>query len=119
MPATVLIVEDDEPTQKLLETLMNRGGVATLIAANGAAAIEIFDRRDDLACMILDLMMPAVDGPTVLEHISASGRRLPVIVCTAAVTQTMPPFDPAVVRAVVRKPFDIDQLMETVAELIG
>ena len=118
MPATVLIVEDDEPTQKLLQTLMNRNGVVSLLATNGAEAIEIFDQRTDIACMILDLMMPTVDGQTVLKHVSASGRPVPVVVCTAAVSQTMPIFDPKVVRAVVRKPFDIDQLMETVATLV-
>ena len=118
MGRTVLIVEDDEPTQKLLEALMNRNGVGSVVASNGAAAIEALDARDDIACMILDLMMPSVDGHSVLAHLAGSGRRIPVIVCTAAVSHTALQFDPQFVRAVIRKPFDIEQLMATVASLM-
>jgi CheY-like chemotaxis protein len=117
MPGTVLIVEDDEPTQKLLETLMSRNGVACVVAPNGGAAIELLDSRDDIGCMILDLMMPAVDGHSVLSHVAARERRVPVIVCSA--TNMRPQsFDESVVRAVVQKPFDIAQMMALVASLL-
>jgi CheY-like chemotaxis protein len=115
---TVLIVEDDEPTQKLLETLMARNGISSVIAGNGSAAMDVLDARDDIGCIILDLMMPAVDGHSVLSHLTDSGRDVPVIVCTAAVLRPMS-FDATVVRAVVQKPFDIEQLMTLVQSLLG
>jgi CheY-like chemotaxis protein len=117
MPKTVLIVEDDEPTQKLLATLMARNGVPSVLAENGAAAIEMLDGRDDIGCMILDLMMPAVDGRSVLAHLTDTERNLPVIVCTAAALRPES-FDKTLVRAVVQKPFDIEQLMTLVESLL-
>ena len=118
MAKTVLIVEDDEPTQKLLEVLMGRNQVPTVLACNGAEAIGLLDARADIGCVILDLMMPTVDGHAVLDHLAGSRPNLPVIVCTATMSSSTLRFDPAIVRAVLRKPFDIEQLMETVAPFI-
>ncbi len=119
MAPTVLIVEDDEPTQTLLKALMQRSGMNSLLAQDGAAAIAMVEERDDIDCLILDLMMPSVDGMSVVRHLSEAKKGIPVIVCTAAVSATMPAFDPEVVRAVIRKPFDIEQLAATTAELIA
>lgn len=118
MAKTVLIVDDDEPTQTLLQALMRRSGVESVIAENGIAAIEILDARDDIGCMILDLMMPAVDGEAVIDHMTKRGGSVPVIICTAAGSSGIPQFDPDIVRAIVRKPFDIDQLMRTVSDVM-
>jgi CheY-like chemotaxis protein len=115
---TILIVDDDEPTQRLLDAVMRRNGLTCLTARNGEEAIDIIQRRDDIACIILDLMMPHVDGTAVIAHLSDTRSVIPVIVCSAAVSSRTPPFDP-VVRAVLRKPFDIDELSETVTRLVG
>jgi CheY-like chemotaxis protein len=114
MPRTVLIVDDDLPTQKLLEAVMRRNGLDAVIAPSGREAIEIVDSRDDLACIILDLMMPTIDGPAVVAHLAAKGHDIPVIVCTAVGPRHTPEFDPSLVRAVVRKPFDIEELIRIV-----
>jgi CheY-like chemotaxis protein len=119
MSATVLIVDDDEPTQKLIDALMRRHGLSTLTAHNGASAIAVLQQRDDIACIILDLMMPEVGGPAVVDYLKAEGRQVPVIVCTAAVQRSMPVFDRSIVRAMFPKPFDIDQLSQMVLQLIG
>lgn len=113
----ILIVDDDEPTQKLLEVLMQRYGFATEIAPDGTEAIERL-RVTDYACVILDLMMPAVGGRDVLAFLDEHQRAVKVVICTAAVPVREEDFDPRYVRAVVRKPFDIEQLAATVAELV-
>jgi CheY-like chemotaxis protein len=117
MAKSVLIVEDDEPTQLLLVAVMRRGGMPTIVAGNGQAAIDLIERRNDIGCIILDLMMPEVDGRAVIAHMTAAQSRIPVIVCTAAMPRSTQDFDPEIIRAVVRKPFDIEQLMSIVAEL--
>jgi len=114
---TILIVDDDEPTQRLLEVLMQRYGFRTVVAANGAAAIDRLKERD-FAAIILDLMMPEVGGHDVLAFLREAQRPAKVVVCTAAVPTRATDFDPAFVRAVVRKPFDIEQLAATVASLV-
>jgi two-component system response regulator ResD len=113
---TILIVDDDEPTQKLLEVLMQRYGFATEIAADGAAAISRL-RDGDYAVVILDLMMPEVGGRDVLAFIDEQQKPVKVVVCTATLPVREEEFDPQFVKAVVRKPFDIEQLAATVAGL--
>jgi len=113
---TILIVDDDEPTQKLLAVLMQRYGFATEIAANGAAAIERLQERD-YACIILDLMMPEVGGHDVIAFLGETKRSIKVVVCTAAIPSRSGGFDANLVHAVIRKPFDIEQLAATVAAL--
>jgi CheY-like chemotaxis protein len=115
---TVLIVEDDEATQSLMVAVLRRCGLSSVIAPNGQAAIELLDTRDDFACILLDLMMPVYDGSSVLAHMAARERKVPVIVCTAAVPVTSESFDHSLVRAVIRKPFDVEQLSAAVLALV-
>jgi CheY-like chemotaxis protein len=119
MKRTVLIVEDDEPTQLLLQAVMRRSGLTAVLAPNGQAAIDLIDTRSDFGCIILDLMMPEVDGRAVIAHLAAVQKRIPVIVCSAGLPKSPVAFDPEIVRAVLRKPFDIDQLISTLAEILG
>jgi len=114
----ILIVEDDAPTQTLLETLMQRHGYATALAANGRAAIDLLASRDFTA-VILDLMMPQVGGGDVIEFLARAQKRVPVIVCTAAGPDKTSDFDSSVVGAVLRKPFDIEEMMSTIFALAG
>lgn len=109
----ILIVEDDTPTQMLLETLVQRHGYASVTASNGQAAIDLLGARDFTA-VILDLMMPEVGGADVIAFLSRERKSVPVIVCTAAGLDKTAAFDPDVVSAVLRKPFDIEVLMTTI-----
>jgi DNA-binding NtrC family response regulator len=119
MAKTVLIIDDDAPTRGLLTAVMGRAGLASAVASNGAEAIDIIKTRDDLCCVVLDLMMPVVDGTAVLAHLSSVKSTVPVIVCTAVGPRLSPEFDRAIVRAVIQKPFDIDQLGALVQRLAG
>jgi CheY-like chemotaxis protein len=114
----ILIVEDDPPTQTLLETLMQRYGYGSITAGNGAAAIELLAARDFTA-VILDLMMPEVGGVDVIDFLARERRRVPVIVCTAAGLDKTGELAPGIVGAVLRKPFDIEVLMSTIFDLAG
>jgi DNA-binding response OmpR family regulator len=114
----VLVVDDDPPTQKLLETLMRRQGFGARIVSDGAEAIDCL-RDGEFACVILDLMMPAVGGIDVIDYLAAERRRTPVIVCTAAGGRSTDGLDRSIVRAIVRKPFDIDELAALVTELVN
>ena len=114
----VLIVEDDEATQSLLVAVLRRCGLSSVIAPDGLAAIKILESGDDFACILLDLMMPVYDGSSVLAHLATRERKVPVIVCTAAVPLTKDSFDQSLVCAVIRKPFDVEQLSAAVLALI-
>jgi len=116
--ATALIVDDDLPTQQLLAALMRRNGLGSVIASNGAEAVGRI-AQGGLAIVILDLMMPEVDGHQVIEYIQRENRGVPVIVCTAAGPRVTDSLDRRVVRAIVRKPFDINEMTALIASITG
>lgn len=112
----ILIVDDDEPTQNLLRAVLRRCGYASELASNGRDAIVLLQARR-YAAVVLDMMMPVVGGSEVVAFLSTASPPVPVIICSAAGPATLTGFDPAVVKAILRKPFDIDQLMAVVATI--
>ena len=114
----ILIVEDDEPTQKLLSALLTRYGYHTEVASNGLEAIDRMQSRH-YAIVILDLMMPASSGQDVVDYLSRQAKKVPVVVCTASGVARSMVFDSTVVKAVIRKPFDIDQFIQVVKGLMA
>ncbi|MGZ5474525.1 MAG: response regulator [Thermoanaerobaculia bacterium] len=112
----ILVVDDDEPTQKLIKALLVRLGYSSEVASNGREAIQRL-RTSDYSLVILDLMMPESSGQDVVDFMAAESRGIPVVICTAAGVAKSMVFDSSVVKAVVRKPFDIDQFVEIIKGL--
>jgi CheY-like chemotaxis protein len=80
----VLVVDDNADDRKLLRRILENGAIEVMEAEGGQAAIEhIHDDPPEL--VVLDLMMPDVDGFAVLEHLKSDQetRQIPVIVVTA------------------------------------
>jgi CheY-like chemotaxis protein len=61
-PKTVLIVDDDYPLREALRNLMEEEGFRPLVACNGEEALEIIRREGAPFLILLDLMMPVMDG---------------------------------------------------------
>jgi putative two-component system response regulator len=83
-PATILIVDDEARNVKLLETLLHAEGHATLAARNGSEALELAaTTQPDL--ILLDVMMPDMDGFETVTRLKADPRTqpVPVIMVTA------------------------------------
>ena len=114
----ILIVEDDEPTQNLLRAVLLRGGYTTEMASDGRQAIALLQAKQ-YAAVVLDMMMPEVSGSDVLAFLGAATSPAPVVICSAAGAASLTGFDPRVVKAVVRKPFDIDQLTGTIKSVVA
>ena len=83
MPKTVLIVEDDENIAELLMLYLEKEGYATITAGDGGTAMQYYrERKPDL--ILLDLMLPVMDGREVCRNIRESGdTATPIIMLTA------------------------------------
>jgi DNA-binding NtrC family response regulator len=85
MAATILIADDDAVQRRLVENMVQRCGYQTIVVDSGDAAMAVLTAPDAqiIDAVILDLVMPGLDGMGVLDKIREAGFTLPVIVQTA------------------------------------
>jgi DNA-binding NtrC family response regulator len=85
MAATILIADDDAVQRRLVENMVQKCGYETVVVESGDAAVALLTGPDAavIDAMILDLVMPGLDGMGVLAKIREAGLSIPVIVQTA------------------------------------
>ncbi len=85
MAATILIADDDAVQRRLVENMVQKCGYETTVVDSGDAAIALLTAADAPAidAMVLDLVMPGLDGMGVLAKIREAGLSVPVVVQTA------------------------------------
>lgn len=119
MPGKVLIVDDNPDILTLLRTNLQAAGFETAEAANGQVALQKIDReKPDL--ILLDLMMPVLDGWGVLERLKLRHNLPPIIVISASDSPSN--IDRAQqlgVTAYVTKPFNLVGLVQLVQSVTG
>jgi CheY-like chemotaxis protein len=114
----VLIVEDDDEIRGLLHEVLADEGFDVRDAADGAAALGRLDEGEGPpAVILLDLMMPEMDGFELLERLAGSARfrAVPVVLTTAAPDKARRRLTPE--RSglpVVTKPYDLGAVLEVV-----
>ena len=82
---TVLVVDDDVRNIFALSSVLERRGMKVLTASTGKEAVTIIESTPDVAVVLMDLMMPDMDGYQTIRSIreSPSRRRLPIVALTA------------------------------------
>jgi CheY-like chemotaxis protein len=115
---TILVVEDEAPVRDLLSATLRTEGYAVAQAPDGLAAIRAITEhrppRGRLCLVLLDLMLPGVDGLEVMRHLATPGANVPVI----AISASRAYLEAAAARgaqATLGKPFDLDELLAAVA----
>lgn len=85
MSQVVLIVDDDPVQRRLLEAMVQRFGYQAMLAEGGDAAVAVLtgSAATRVDCVVLDMVMPDLDGLGVLARLREAGLDLPVIVQTA------------------------------------
>ena len=84
MPKRILIVDDEPVQRRLLEAAVTRMGFEPVVTDGGAAALDVLDGgvQSGISAVILDLVMPDIDGMSVLAKMRERGIQTPVIVQT-------------------------------------
>ena len=78
----ILVVDDESRMRKLVRDFLEKKGYSVLEAGDGMEAMELFYKEKDIALMILDIMMPRMDGWQVCREVRQSSK-LPIIMLTA------------------------------------
>ena len=116
--ACVLIVEDDEDVRDFMDVLLRASGYETMTAANGAIGLEMMQHRRPCV-VLLDLMMPVMDGWTFRKRQLADPALAPVpVICLTAMYRPSEVERQLAVRCL-SKPVDFDRLLDEVSGLCG
>ena len=78
----ILVVDDEDRMRKLVRDFLTKEGYMVLEAANGEEAVDIFFSQKDIALLLLDVMMPRMDGWQVVREIRQYSK-VPIIMLTA------------------------------------
>lgn len=115
---SILIVEDDEDILEMLKMTLELRGYQVFTATNGQAGLDLLPHMPKPCLILLDLMMPVMDGWSFAEALGHDMilTSIPVVLVTAfsekAVTLKR-------ARAIIKKPVDLELLFHTVSKFCG
>lgn len=110
--ATLLVVEDDHETRVSLRTALESEGYRVLSAGNGNQALELLRANELPSLIVMDLIMPGMDGNELTQHLMShpSWRLIPVVVLSAYLERAIRGH----AKAMLAKPVDLRNLLFTV-----
>lgn len=115
----ILVVEDDQHIRFAVSLLLETQGYEVILVSNGQEALEFLDRNPMPDLILLDMLMPVMDGWQFADQFrSRYNHQSPIVVMTAASDAAQRARD---VRAdgYVSKPFSLDAFLETVSSHLG
>lgn len=81
-PLKILVVDDESRMRKLVKDFLTKSGYTVIEAGDGSEALDLFFEQKDIALILLDVMMPKLDGWQVCREIRAYSK-VPIIMLTA------------------------------------
>ncbi|MFF4989966.1 response regulator transcription factor [Streptosporangium saharense] len=116
--ARVLVVDDEPALREALQSSLEFEGYRVGLAQDGQAALDVL-RREPYELVLLDVMMPRLDGLTACRRLRAAGNHVPVLMLTArdAVGDRVSGLDAGADDYLV-KPFELDELLARVRALL-
>jgi DNA-binding response OmpR family regulator len=115
MTKTVLVIEDEGAIAEMIEMLLGEEGYAVRVARTGPEGLERA-RAESPDLVTLDLALPGTDGAALLRALHAAG---PPVIVISAHHDVLAPADRALAAAIIDKPFDIDDMLASVAGLLA
>lgn len=117
--STVLVVEDDDQIRDTIKEALEFEGYTVLTSTNGKDALEVLRGNQSPCLILLDLMMPIMNGWEFLNHRKADDvlMTIPVAVVSAAEMRSIK--TAGEVQAIIKKPIDLDSLLAWVKRYCG
>ena len=116
LPKRVLVIEDDKPIREGLSDFLSMAGYTVLEASDGVEAFDLISHVGPPDIILVDLMMPRMDGWEFIEEVREDKELadLPVVVVTAARNANVSDVD-----AFISKPFAATELLEIIRDECG
>lgn len=117
----ILVIDDDMAIRVLLQAVLRRMKFEVELAEDGSVGLEKLDGGGAFDLVLLDLMMPKLNGYEFIERMTAKhpdGNRPHIIVFTAAGKRGVDKIPEDTVCASILKPFDLDKFIEIIGECL-
>jgi len=119
--AGVLFVDDEEIIRRIGSKILSREGFNVILASDGSEALGLYEQnRDRIKCVILDLVMPKMDGMQAFRQLRKSSPNLGIILTTGyGEDEIRKRFGTLKLQGFLRKPFTAASLIQMVGEAIS
>ncbi len=116
----VLVVDDDVNVRRVMTLMLQKSGYRTVEASTGREAVDVVAERQDVAAVLLDVMMPVMSGPEALPVMRALVPGLPVVFCSGFdSTAVGEHLGTGVHTTFLAKPFSREELLAAVASAVS
>jgi CheY-like chemotaxis protein len=116
----ILVIDDDLAIRVLLQAVLKRLKFDVVLAEDGAAGLERLDGDGSFDLILLDLMMPRLNGYEFIDRVKErDGDRPHIIVFTAAGKRGVDKIPAHAVCSSILKPFDLDKFIEIIADCLN
>ncbi len=107
----ILVVDDEQTVRDFLQRVLETAGYTVITASNGLEALEKMSQFD-ISLVLLDIMMPGLDGFEVLDHMRQYEEKIPVIMLTG-IQEVPTKIDTLALGAddYITKPFSVEELL--------
>ena len=116
---TILLVEDEDMVRAVAERALTRQGYTVLTAEHGEAALELLASHARPDLLVSDVMMPLMDGPTMVRHARKRYPDLPILFMSGYAEETLRKSIDLDNVAFLAKPFSVQQLAEAVRSVMA
>ncbi|MGD2279244.1 MAG: response regulator [Candidatus Omnitrophota bacterium] len=114
--AKILIIDDEPEIVSILGEFLRKKNFEVIECEGGRQGIDKINSGEPFDLLLLDIKMPGVDGPGILEELRKQGRKVPVILITGTVRDYSKKLG---VDVILRKPVDLNELLSKINELLG
>jgi len=110
----ILIAEDEAPILESISYLLESYNYETICASNGSIALEKYEANESIDMMIIDNMMPGLNGIDVIKKIRINDKVVPIVLTTGLQDADELKFSKLGINKVLKKPYDFDLLIELI-----
>ena len=116
----ILVIDDDLAIRVLLQAVLKRMGFSVDLAEDGAVGLQKLKSNGKVDLILLDLMMPKVNGYEFIERVGAEhdGHRPHIVVFTAAGKRGVDKIPANAVCNAILKPFDLEKFIDMISECL-
>jgi len=116
---TVLLVEDEPMVRTVAERALTRHGYSVITASNGHEALDVIGRGEPIALLISDVVMPEMDGPTMVREARKTRPELPILFMSGYAEEQLRNSIDIDNVAFLPKPFSVQELAEAARRVLA